>query len=88
MHLSPYCGTELLGLDLTDLSSGALDELALFTAERGCVIFRDQDNFLKSGFEAQRKLASHLGPLHVHGWMSHPENRPLELLSSTIQRKI
>jgi sulfonate dioxygenase len=80
IELSPHCGTELLGVQLTDLSSEGLDELALLTAQRGCVIFRDQDPFLKSGFEAQKKVASHFGPLHVHGWMPHPQNGPAEFV--------
>jgi sulfonate dioxygenase len=78
--LSPHCGTELLGVDLTALSLAALDELALLTAERGCVVFRDQDVFLHSGFEAQKAIASHFGPLHVHGWMPHPATGPPEFV--------
>lgn len=78
--LSPHVGTELLGVQLTDLSPAALDELALLTAERGCVVFRNQDAFLNAGFEAQKAIAGHFGPLHVHGWMPHPENGPAEFV--------
>ncbi|RDW65331.1 hypothetical protein BP5796_10023 [Coleophoma crateriformis] len=80
VELSPWCGTELLGVQLTELTSEALDELALLAAERGCVVFRNQDSFLQSGFEAQKKIASHFGPLHVHGWMPHPEKGPAEFV--------
>ena len=80
VELSPHCGTELHGIDLTSLSCQALDELALLTAERGCVVFRDQYAFLNSGFDAQKKLASHFGPLHVHGWMPHAVNGPAEFV--------
>ncbi|KUJ15976.1 TauD-domain-containing protein [Mollisia scopiformis] len=78
--LGPYCGTELLGVDLTNLSPAALDELALLTAQRGCVVFRNQDAFLAAGFDAQKAIASHFGPLHVHGWMPHPQNGPPEFV--------
>jgi sulfonate dioxygenase len=78
-NLSPHCGTELVGVQLTDLTSEGLDELALFVAERGCVVFRDQ-SFTDSGFERQKEIASHFGPLHVHGWMPHPEKGPAEFV--------
>ncbi|TVY84404.1 Alpha-ketoglutarate-dependent sulfonate dioxygenase [Lachnellula suecica] len=78
--LSPHVGTELHGVQLNELNSEALDELALLTAERGCVVFRNQTNFMNSGFEAQKKVAGHFGPLHVHGWMPHPEKGPPEFV--------
>ncbi|KAF4628241.1 hypothetical protein G7Y89_g9913 [Cudoniella acicularis] len=80
VDLSPHVGTELHGVQLTELTPEALDELALLTAERGCVVFRDQHEFLNSGFEAQKKIAGHFGPLHVHGWMPHPEKGPAEFV--------
>lgn len=80
VDLSPHVGTELIGAQLTDLSPAALDELALLLAERGCVVFRDQNAFLNAGFEAQKKIAAHFGPLHVHGWMPHPEKGPAEFV--------
>ncbi|KXH34346.1 hypothetical protein CSIM01_00257 [Colletotrichum simmondsii] len=43
----------------------ALDELALFAAERGVVIFRDQD-FADIGPEKQEAYGRHFGSLHVH----------------------
>jgi sulfonate dioxygenase len=78
--LSPHVGIELHGVQLSELGSEALDELALLTAERGCVVFRNQDEFLNSGFEAQKKVASHFGPSHVHGWMPHAEKGPAEFV--------
>ena len=35
------------------------------------LVFRKQD-FRDIGFEAQKKIVSHFGPLHVHGWAPHP----------------
>ena len=42
-HLSPYLGTEIRGIQLSQLSKEGLDELALYTAERKLLLFRDQD---------------------------------------------
>lgn len=77
--LSPHCGTELLGVQLDELSSEGLDELALMCAERGCLVFRNQ-KFTDIGFEAQKRIAEHFGPLHKHGWMPHPKNGPEEFV--------
>lgn len=41
--LSPYLGTEVKGAQISKLSPAALDELALLTAERKVLVFRDQD---------------------------------------------
>jgi alpha-ketoglutarate-dependent taurine dioxygenase len=76
-ELSPHCGTELQGVQLTDLNDAALDELALLTAQRGCVVFRAQ-KFAEVGFEEQKRIAAYFGPLHKHGWMPHPQNGPVE----------
>ncbi|TEB31726.1 alpha-ketoglutarate-dependent taurine dioxygenase [Coprinellus micaceus] len=65
LHLSPYLGTEVRGVQLSKLSKDGLDELALFVAERKVVVFRDQD--LKDVTpEAQLAFTSHFGPPHVH----------------------
>ena len=66
-------------MQLTDLCSAALDEVALLCAERGCLVFRDQ-KFADAGFETQRTIARHFGPLHVHGWMPHPRSGPPEFV--------
>ncbi|KIW14816.1 hypothetical protein PV08_07601 [Exophiala spinifera] len=78
-ELSPHCGTELLGVQLTELTTEGLDELALLTAQRGCVVFRDQ-TYTDAGFGEQAKIASHFGPLHKHGWMPHPQDGPVEFV--------
>ncbi|KAF2636340.1 taurine catabolism dioxygenase [Massarina eburnea CBS 473.64] len=79
VELSPHCGSELQGVQLTDLSNEGLDELALFTAQRGCVVLREQ-KYLGIGFEEQKRIASYFGPLHKHGWMPHPQNGPVEFV--------
>lgn len=43
IHLTKHVGTELVGIQLADLTSQQKDELALLVAERVVVFFRDQD---------------------------------------------
>lgn len=69
--LSPSVGTEISGVQLSQLTSDGLDELALLAAERGALVFRSQD-FADIGFAAQKRIVSHFGPLHIHGWAPHP----------------
>ncbi|KAJ7779600.1 hypothetical protein B0H16DRAFT_1829571 [Mycena metata] len=63
--LSPYLGTEVTGVQISQLTSEGLDELALYTAERKVLIFRDQD-FKDLSPERQIEIASHFGPIHKH----------------------
>ncbi|KAK5653051.1 hypothetical protein OQA88_9337 [Cercophora sp. LCS_1] len=71
VDLSPSVGTEVFGVQLSQLSPEGLDELALYAAQRGALVFRDQD-FGDIGFEKQKDIVRHFGPLHVHGWAPHP----------------
>jgi sulfonate dioxygenase len=64
-------GTEVHGVQLSQLDGAGLDELALLAAQRGALVFRDQD-FVDIGFEAQKKIVGHFGPLYIHGWAPHP----------------
>ncbi|KAJ7592909.1 alpha-ketoglutarate-dependent sulfonate dioxygenase [Mycena floridula] len=68
-HLTPAIGTEILGLDLRQLSDAQKDELALLTAERGVVFFRDQE----INIHEQLDLARHFGPLHKHATTPIPK---------------
>jgi sulfonate dioxygenase len=54
--ISPYIGTEVTGIQISQLSSEGLDELALYAAERKVLIFRDQD-FKDLGPERQIEIA-------------------------------
>ncbi len=54
--LSPFIGTEVRGIQLSQLSKDGLDELALFAAERKVIIFRDQD-FKDIGPDKQVEIA-------------------------------
>ena len=42
-EITPAIGTEIQGVQLSQLTPEQLDELALLAAERGVVLFRDQD---------------------------------------------
>ncbi|KAL1858790.1 hypothetical protein VTK73DRAFT_7806 [Phialemonium thermophilum] len=71
VDLSPHVGTEIEGVQLSQLSSAGLDELALMAARRGALVFRNQD-FRDIGLARQKSIVRHFGPLHVHGWAPHP----------------
>lgn len=60
-HLTFHCGTEIVGLQLKDLTKQQLDELALLVSERGVVFFRDQD----LSPQQQRDVTAHFGPVFV-----------------------
>ncbi|KAL5518339.1 hypothetical protein ACEPAH_21 [Sanghuangporus vaninii] len=64
-QFSPYIGSEVRGVQLSQLSPAGLDELALYTAERKVVVFRDQD-FKDLSPERQIEIARHFGPIQVH----------------------
>jgi sulfonate dioxygenase len=54
--ISPYLGTEISGVQISELTNEGLDELALFAAERKVLIFRNQD-FKDIGPDRQIGLA-------------------------------
>lgn len=56
-HLTPYIGTELEGIQLSQLTDEQKDELALLAAERGVVFFRNQD----IDIDQQYALTRHYG---------------------------
>ncbi|KIJ55736.1 hypothetical protein M422DRAFT_58010 [Sphaerobolus stellatus SS14] len=68
--LTPYIGTVVEGVQISQLSNEGLDELALFTAERKLLLFRDQD-FKDIGPKRQVEIGRHYGPLHTHPTAAH-----------------
>lgn len=71
VKLTPVIGTEIHGLQLSQLSDLQKDELALLIAERGVVVFRNQD-FKDIGIEKQKAFGRYFGPLHIHvGFILH-----------------
>ena len=55
-QISPYLGAVVTGVQVSQLSKEGLDELALYTAERKVLVFRDQD-FKDLGPERQKEIA-------------------------------
>ncbi|KAH8778932.1 hypothetical protein BGZ57DRAFT_1015910 [Hyaloscypha finlandica] len=70
--LTPRIGTEIKGVQLSELTDIQKDELALLIAERGVVVFRGQD-FKDIGVEKQKVFGSYFGRLHVHPVGAHVE---------------
>ncbi|RCK58127.1 putative alpha-ketoglutarate-dependent sulfonate dioxygenase [Candida viswanathii] len=62
IHLTPYVGTEIVGLQLADLTDQQKDELALLIAERVVVFFKDQD----LSPQKQLELGHYWGQVEVH----------------------
>lgn len=62
-------------LQLSALTPAQLDELALLTAERGVVVFHDQD-FADIGPDRQLAYGKHFGRLHVHQMGGHIKDYP------------
>lgn len=63
--LTPRVGTEITGLQLSELTDEQKNELALLIAERGVVVFRGQ-NFKDIGVQKQKEFGQYFGRLHVH----------------------
>lgn len=71
--ITPKLGTEIRGVQLSSLSNAGRDELALLVAQRGIVIFRDQD-FGEKGAAHASEFGKHYGRPHIHQTSGHPEN--------------
>ena len=78
--MTPCIGTEVKGLQLSSLTGSQKDELSLWAAERGVLVFRDQD-FVYQSPEFLKQYGSHFGRLHVHSFGSHAKEHP-EILSN------
>ncbi|EAZ63022.1 oxidoreductase activity [Scheffersomyces stipitis CBS 6054] len=74
-NITPKLGTEVFGVQLSQLDSAGKDELALFVAKRGLVVFRDQD-LASKGPAFQTELGRHFGPLHIHPTSGAPKDHP------------
>ncbi|PLB54034.1 alpha-ketoglutarate-dependent taurine dioxygenase [Aspergillus steynii IBT 23096] len=62
IHLTRHIGTEIVGLQLKDLTDQQKDELGLLIAERSVVFFRDQD----LSPQQQKELGQWFGEVEVH----------------------
>lgn len=73
--ISPKLGTEIKGVQLTQLNDAGKDEVALLASQRGVLVFRDQDLIAK-GPEYLTNYVSHYGRLHIHPTSGAPQNHP------------
>ncbi|XMA19043.1 hypothetical protein WAI453_011834 [Rhynchosporium graminicola] len=64
-------GAEIEGVQLSQLTANGLDQVALFAAQRGVLVFRKQDS-ADIGTIKQKEIVSHFGPLHLHPTMGYP----------------
>jgi hypothetical protein len=71
IHLTRHIGSEIVGLQLKDLTDQQKDELGLLIAERSVVFFRDQD----ISPQQQKSLGEYFGEVEVH--VCFPYNRSL-----------
>jgi sulfonate dioxygenase len=74
-HLSPKFGSVIEGIQLSSLHEEGKNELALLTAQRGVLVFRDQD-FAEHGPQFSVDYGKHFGPLHIHPASGHPQGFP------------
>ncbi|KAI5961154.1 hypothetical protein CANMA_003928 [Candida margitis] len=73
--LSPKLGTEIKGVQLSQLNDAGKDEVALLASQRGVLVFRDQD-LIDRGPEFLTKYVNHYGPLHIHPTSGAPQGHP------------
>ncbi|KAI8807779.1 hypothetical protein BJ742DRAFT_757270 [Cladochytrium replicatum] len=66
VDLTPVIGTEIKGVQLSQLSDAQVADLALLVSQRGVVFFRDQDITIDQEIDLGKKLAAPHGTLHVH----------------------
>lgn len=73
--ITPKLGTIVSGIQLSDLTPEGKDELALFVAQRGVVVFRDQD-WAQKGPQFVTEYTRHFGKLHIHPTSGAPKGFP------------
>ena len=73
--LTPKFGSEIKGIQLSELSNAGKNEVALLAAQRGVLVFRDQDLFVK-GPKYAKEYGSYFGPLHIHQTSGAPNGHP------------
>ncbi|KAH3661438.1 hypothetical protein OGAPHI_006845 [Ogataea philodendri] len=72
INLTKHIGTEIVGLQLSDLTDQQRDELALLVAERVVVFFRDQ----KLSPQKQREIGAYWGRVEEHPQASYVNGLP------------
>ncbi|KAK6462271.1 oxidoreductase activity protein [Scheffersomyces coipomensis] len=64
-NITPKLGVEVKGIQISELNDSGKDELALLVAQKGLVVFRDQD-IASKGPEFSVEFGRYFGPLHIH----------------------
>jgi sulfonate dioxygenase len=59
--LTPRFGSEVRGVNLATLNAEGRDQLALYVARRGVIVFRDQDDFINAPAERYLEWGRHFG---------------------------
>jgi sulfonate dioxygenase len=72
---NPKIGTEIHGIQLSQLTDSQKNDLARLVATRGVVFFRNQEDF---DIQKQRELGQYFGKLHKHATTSVPKKTGLE----------
>ncbi|EGV64029.1 alpha-ketoglutarate-dependent sulfonate dioxygenase [Yamadazyma tenuis] len=73
--ITPKLGTEIDGVQLSQLTDEGKDELALLVAQRGLLVFRNQD-FTDHGPKFAVEFGKYYGPLHIHPVSGAPIGYP------------
>lgn len=74
-HLTPKIGSEVSGIQLTQLSDAGKDQLALLVAQRKVLAFHDQD-FADLPIQEALDYGSYFGRHHIHPTTGTPEGYP------------
>ncbi|KAK9460578.1 uncharacterized protein V1516DRAFT_677101 [Lipomyces oligophaga] len=74
-RLTPKFGSEVRGVQLSQLSAAGRDELALYVAQRGVVVFREQD-LADLPIADALEFSSHFGRNHIHPTSGAPLGYP------------
>ncbi|KAH3680226.1 hypothetical protein WICMUC_000491 [Wickerhamomyces mucosus] len=70
--ITPKFGTEISGIQLSQLTDEGKNDLARYVAERGVVVFKDQD-LKDKGPGFAEEFGEYFGPLHIHPTTGAPE---------------
>jgi sulfonate dioxygenase len=72
---TPKIGTEVIGIDLANITDAQKNDIARLIAVRGVVFFRNQKNL---DINKQRELGAYFGTLHRHATTSTPREEGLD----------
>ncbi|KAI5952638.1 hypothetical protein KGF54_003505 [Candida jiufengensis] len=74
-NLSPKFGSEIKGIQLSELNDAGKDELAYLASQRGVLVFRDQD-LISKGPKEFTDYVRYYGELHIHPASGAPKDVP------------